>query len=266
MADGLTNVEMAPSGNAYCGFCDTAIEERTPRVVRSYFNGPSARWQEDCTPPALVRFSSQRLLMKLSCGVTSTCVGCNLPLDKNDHVISIFSGPPPCPRFMPSESCGALHYCYACCGAFLSQHRSLLNGFFCSRFPTFRYCVIGYAHTAYIYLLCNITVRIHTVADTVRVPYSTSYSTVPYRNVYRKAVAVTPPPYSGDGNHEPADHRAITASSKAYRARSIQEHRALAMAASASRRQCASKSTAASSCMRMSPRRARRGLEASSRM
>ena len=123
MADGLTNVEMAPSGNAYCGFCDTAIEERTPRVVRSYFNGPSARWQEDCTPPALVRFSSQRLLMKLSCGVTSTCVGCNLPLDKNDHVISIFSGPPPCPRFMPSESCGALHYCYACCGAFLSQHR-----------------------------------------------------------------------------------------------------------------------------------------------
>ena len=176
MADGLTNVEMAPSGNAYCGFCDTAIEERTPRVVRSYFNGPSARWQEDYLHAACAFHYNDS---SWSSPVASTCVGCTLPLDKNDHVISIFSGPPPCPRFMPSESCGALHYCYACCGAFLSQHRSLLNGFFCSRFPTFRYCVIGYAHTAYIYLLCNITVRIHTVADTVRVPYSTSYSTVP---------------------------------------------------------------------------------------
>ena len=126
MADGLTNVEMAPSGNAYCGFCDTAIEERTPRVVRSYFNGPSARWQEDYLHAACAFHYNDS---SWSSPVASTCVGCTLPLDKNDHVISIFSGPPPCPRFMPSESCGALHYCYACCGTFVSQHRSLLNGY-----------------------------------------------------------------------------------------------------------------------------------------
>ena len=39
------------------------------------------------------------------------------------------TGAPPCPRFVPSSGCVPLHYCHSCVGAFVEQHRPLLNGY-----------------------------------------------------------------------------------------------------------------------------------------
>jgi len=125
--DGLVSVELAPSEESFCGWCDVAIASGTPRVARRYYHGPSERYRvEHMHASCTFHHDDNAWVCE---GATKTCAGCARSLVSKQCVASLFSGPPPCARFVPSMGCKPVFYCYECVAGFVGAHRSLLDGY-----------------------------------------------------------------------------------------------------------------------------------------
>lgn len=136
---GITGVEIAPSSRSYCGWCDCVIEEGCPRICRQYPYQKSTR-VEYMHPSCAFHYDDGSWQKEkngfVAPGKIHICHaharGCTTPfsVEKGAAIISMFSGKPPCERFLVSSTgCQPLHYCFSCVTKFVSHepHAKLLE-------------------------------------------------------------------------------------------------------------------------------------------
>ena len=143
---GLCCVELAKSGDSFCGWCDTAIAKGTPRIGREYPEQGGRVYVELMHAACAFHYDDGSWGRENGVPTRTKCDGCQKLFSKPEmrRCLSLFSARPPdaemakapaerdkeaVARFKEPTGQGALAYCYTCVGAFVQEHSALLAGY-----------------------------------------------------------------------------------------------------------------------------------------